>query len=135
MICSADVRDIDALVEIENASFDTDRLSRRSFRYMLTKANAVTLVAEHEGRVCGDVIILFNTCTSLAVSVSIRGAEPGGWTKRPWARLATSQNPAFCRRRMSATWSSSDGEMVRGADASNVISIRCWTPPIPRSDM
>lgn len=76
MIRSADVRDIDALVEIENASFDTDRLSRRSFRYLLTKANAVTLVTEHQGQVCGDVIILFNACTSLARLYSI-AIHPG----------------------------------------------------------
>ncbi|MCO6413938.1 MAG: GNAT family N-acetyltransferase/peptidase C39 family protein [Thiogranum sp.] len=71
MIRSATLRDIEALVEIENLCFDTDRLSRRSFRYILTKANAVTLVAEHEGKVCGNVIVLFNSGTSLARLYSI----------------------------------------------------------------
>jgi len=71
MIRSATVRDIDALVELENACFDSDRLSRRSFRYLLTKANAVTLVAEHQGQVCGDAVILFNSGTSLARLYSI----------------------------------------------------------------
>jgi ribosomal protein S18 acetylase RimI-like enzyme len=71
MIRSATLRDIDALVEIENACFDSDRLSRRSFRYLLTKANAVSLVAEHQGQVCGDAVILFNAGTSLARLYSI----------------------------------------------------------------
>lgn len=71
MIRSADLRDIEALVGIENLCFDTDRLSRRSFRYMLTKGNAVTLVAEHDGRICGDAIVLFNSGTSLARLYSI----------------------------------------------------------------
>lgn len=74
MIRSATLRDIDALVEIENACFDSDRLSRRSFRYLLTKANAVTLVAERDGQACGDAVILFNSGTSLArlYSIAIR---------------------------------------------------------------
>lgn len=71
MIRSATVRDIDALVEIESACFDSDRLSRRSFRHLLTKANAATLVAEHQGQVCGNAVVLFNAGTSLARLYSI----------------------------------------------------------------
>jgi len=37
------------LVGIENRCFDTDRITRRNFRYLLTKANAVTLVYEEAG--------------------------------------------------------------------------------------
>jgi ribosomal protein S18 acetylase RimI-like enzyme len=70
-IRTANLHDIEALIEIENLCFDTDRLSRRSFRYILTKANAVTLVEERQGRVCGDVVILFNSGTSLARLYSI----------------------------------------------------------------
>jgi len=71
MIRSATLNDIDDLVEIENLCFDTDRLSRRSFRYILTKANAATLVDERKGRVCGDAVILFKSGTSLARLYSI----------------------------------------------------------------
>ncbi len=71
MIRSAELRDIEALVEIENLCFDSDRLSRRSFRYILTKGNAVTVVAEHDSRICGDAIVLFNSGTSLARLYSI----------------------------------------------------------------
>lgn len=71
MIRPAELRDIDALVEIEDRVFNTDRLSRRSFRYMLTKANAVTRLDEEAGRVRGYVMVLFHHGTSLARLYSI----------------------------------------------------------------
>ena len=40
MIRPAEEADIPALVRIENRSFRTDRLSPRSFRHMIAKANA-----------------------------------------------------------------------------------------------
>jgi ribosomal-protein-alanine acetyltransferase len=58
--------DLDALVAIENRAFVIDRFSRRSFRYLLTKANAETLVDERDGKVCGYAMLLFNVGTSLA---------------------------------------------------------------------
>ncbi|MFN3919871.1 MAG: hypothetical protein ACK4JF_06230, partial [Methylohalobius sp.] len=47
----ARLEDLDRLVQIENRSFTTDRFSRRTFRYLLTRANAVTLVAEAGGKI------------------------------------------------------------------------------------
>jgi len=67
MIRPATLSDIDALVAIENTSFDSDRLSRRSFRHLLSPAaNAATLVDEADGAVRGYAMVLFNTGTSLA---------------------------------------------------------------------
>lgn len=66
MIRTATLNDLDGLVAIENRSFITDRFSRRIFRYLLTKANAATLVDEAGGVIRGYVIILFNMGTSLA---------------------------------------------------------------------
>jgi ribosomal-protein-alanine acetyltransferase len=66
MIRPARLQDLDALVAIENRSFDVDRFSRRSFRYLLTKANAETFVFEEQGRVLAYAMLLFNTGTSLA---------------------------------------------------------------------
>jgi ribosomal-protein-alanine acetyltransferase len=66
MIRPARLQDLDALVAIENRSFDVDRFSRRSFRYLLTKANAETFVWEEQGRVLAYAMLLFNTGTSLA---------------------------------------------------------------------
>ena len=46
MLRHATLDDIDALLKIENLCFATDRLSRRSFRHLLTRGNAATLVDE-----------------------------------------------------------------------------------------
>lgn len=66
MIRPARLDDLDALVRIENTTFETDRISRRNFRYLLTKANAVTVVEEDGGTVRGYAMLLFHTGTSLA---------------------------------------------------------------------
>jgi ribosomal protein S18 acetylase RimI-like enzyme len=66
MIRAATLDDLDALVAIEKRCFETDRISRRNFRYLLTKANAVTLLDEDAGVVRGYAMLLFNIGTSLA---------------------------------------------------------------------
>ncbi|MBE0511232.1 MAG: peptidase C39 family protein [Chromatiales bacterium] len=71
MIYPATLEHLDALVALENRSFDTDRLSRRSFRHLLTRGNAVLLVDEEGGRLRGYVAILFNAGISLARLYSI----------------------------------------------------------------
>jgi len=71
MIREAALSDINDLLEIENSAFDADRISRRSFRYLLTKAKAVTLVYESNGGVRGYANLLFHTGTSLARLYSI----------------------------------------------------------------
>ena len=72
MIRNAMADDVSALVEIENRAFTSDRISRRSFRYLMSKANAATLVAvENGGAPCGYAIVLFNRGTSLARLYSI----------------------------------------------------------------
>ncbi|MFN2308383.1 MAG: GNAT family N-acetyltransferase/peptidase C39 family protein [Gammaproteobacteria bacterium] len=71
MIRSASIDDIDALVELENRCFELDRLSRRNFRYMLTKANAATLIEDGDQRLGGYVLVLFQAGTSLARMYSL----------------------------------------------------------------
>ncbi len=67
IIRAATSADIEALVGIEDRSFDpTDRLSRRSFRYLLTKAHGTLLVAEDEGKIFGYAAVLLNAGTALA---------------------------------------------------------------------
>lgn len=66
MIRPATLTDIDALVAIENQCFGTDILSRRSFRYLLTKGHANTLLAEQDGRVCGYAMALYSGGTSMS---------------------------------------------------------------------
>lgn len=58
--------DLNALLDLENRCFVTDRLSRRSFRYLLTRGNAETLVDEAGDVLRGYCIVLFNDGTSLA---------------------------------------------------------------------
>jgi ribosomal protein S18 acetylase RimI-like enzyme len=61
--------DIPALVRLEETCFETDRLSRRSFHHMLTKAKASLFVAEAEGtdgELLGYGIVLFHLGTALA---------------------------------------------------------------------
>jgi ribosomal protein S18 acetylase RimI-like enzyme len=109
-IPSASVRDaatsdLDALVALENAAFDEDRISRRQFRHLLTRANAAILVAESDtGALLGDVVLLFSRGTatarlySIAVDRAARGrgvaralveaGEAEAWRReRAWMRL------------------------------------------------
>jgi ribosomal protein S18 acetylase RimI-like enzyme len=58
--------DIPALLAIEQRCFDADRLSRRSFHWMLTKARGVLTVAEGPEGLRGYVLVLFHAGTSLA---------------------------------------------------------------------
>ena len=106
------VADLDALVALEQACFDSDRLSRRQFRYMLSRARAETLVAEDSGQLLGYVLLLFSKATgvarlySIAVAAAARGqgvaralvgaAEQAAWrAERPFVRLEIRvDNPA-----------------------------------------
>jgi ribosomal-protein-alanine acetyltransferase len=71
MIRKAGRQDLDALVAIENAAFSADRISRRSFRHLLTRAHAETRVYEEQGRLLGYVMVLFHQGTSLARMYSL----------------------------------------------------------------
>ncbi|MFZ5609903.1 MAG: GNAT family N-acetyltransferase/peptidase C39 family protein [Pseudomonadota bacterium] len=80
MIRDATLADLAALTALEAASFATDRLSRRRFRYFLTTANARTLVAlDARGAMQGYVLTLFHKGSalarlySLAVTPAMRG--------------------------------------------------------------
>ena len=59
MLDAANLEDLDQLVDLEQRCFDSDRMSRRSFRRMLTRANAALLVdrdGEHGAvRLAGDL--------------------------------------------------------------------------------
>lgn len=66
MIRTANLGDLEHLIAIEKRAFELDRFSRRTFRYLLSKANAVTLIDEEDGKSAGYAMILFNTGTSLA---------------------------------------------------------------------
>lgn len=66
----AKIRDLDALIELENRVFATDRLSRRSLRRFLASPTAAFIVAEGEG-LAGTAIVLFRTRSAVARLYSI----------------------------------------------------------------
>ena len=66
MIREAELKDLDELTEIERRSFESDQLSRRNLRYLLTRANATTLIEQENGAIRGYALVLYNTGTSLA---------------------------------------------------------------------
>lgn len=68
---AADIRtaradDVDALCAIENAVFPGDRISRRSFRQLIERETAETLVAECDGRLAGYAMVLFRKGSGVA---------------------------------------------------------------------
>ncbi|MNJ08555.1 Acetyltransferase YpeA [compost metagenome] len=67
----ASVADIDALVALEQDCFTLDRLSTRSFNWMVRRANASLIVAEQQGKLAGYALLLFHRGTSLARLYSI----------------------------------------------------------------
>jgi GNAT superfamily N-acetyltransferase len=67
----ATLDDLPAMLAIENRCFVTDRLSRRSFRYLLTRGHAAALAAENTGQIQGYVLLLFSHDTSIARLYSI----------------------------------------------------------------
>lgn len=63
--------DLDALHELEKASFSTDRLSRRRLRHWISASNREFLVATAQGRLLGYGLVLFHGATHLARLYSI----------------------------------------------------------------
>lgn len=78
VIRPARLDDITALLDVEKRCFDSDRLSRRSFNYMLTKGKCALLVAEETtmpGVLIGYTLVLFHAGTSLARLYSLAVTE------------------------------------------------------------
>jgi ribosomal protein S18 acetylase RimI-like enzyme len=59
MIRAATADDLASLLAIEQDSFQADRISRRSFRYLLTTGHSLTLLDMQNGRVRGYITLLF----------------------------------------------------------------------------
>lgn len=69
------LEDLDALHALENASFETDRLSRRRLRHWIQASNREFLVAEKAGQLLGYGLVLFHGATRLARLYSIAIAD------------------------------------------------------------
>lgn len=63
--------DLDALVTLETASFESDRLSRRSFRYHLQHESSLVLVGVAAGEIVAYALVFMRVGTSLARLYSI----------------------------------------------------------------
>lgn len=96
MIRSATVEDLPALLELEADAFVTDRISRRSFRHLLTRANAASLVDADEAGLCGYVTVLFNRRTPLARLYSL-AVQPRCRGRRKADELLEAAERASCR--------------------------------------
>lgn len=72
----ASERDLDALLHIEERAYQTDRLSRRSFRRWVGSDHAALIVAEHAGTVAAYALVLLHRGTRLARLYSI-AVDPG----------------------------------------------------------
>lgn len=59
-IRTATGKDLDAVVELENVGYETDHFGRRQFRYLLTKANAITLVMDGSQGIIGMCMLAFH---------------------------------------------------------------------------
>ena len=75
-IREAGAGDVVRLAEIEQHCFVADRISRRQFRYLTTKANATVLVAELGRQVIGSLVVLYSRGTSLGRLYSIAVDPP-----------------------------------------------------------
>lgn len=97
MLRHATLDDIDALLKIENLCFATDRLSRRSFRHLLTRGNAVILVDDEQGCIRGYVLLLFSSGTSMARLYSI-ATHPDHTQQNVGSRLLETAETAALER-------------------------------------
>lgn len=86
--------DIAPLVELENASFNGDRLTPRHFRHLLTKGSTACVVAEDGGRLAGYALVLFKAGTKFARLYSF--AVDGRWRRQGIGRrlLAAAERAA-----------------------------------------
>lgn len=67
--------DLDALHDLEKASFDSDRLSRRRLRHWIQAPNREFMVAVEQDRLLGYGLVLFHGATNLARLYSIAIAQ------------------------------------------------------------
>jgi ribosomal protein S18 acetylase RimI-like enzyme len=97
---TADIRlarpdDIDALCAIENAAFETDRISRRSFRQLIERETAETLVAPIDERLGGYAMVLFRKGSGVARLYSIATAPDRAGRGLGRALLKAAEEAAF----------------------------------------
>jgi ribosomal protein S18 acetylase RimI-like enzyme len=71
LIRNAQLTDLEALVALEKSCFETDRLSRRSFKHWISTEHRALLVAETGNTIAGYILIIYHPGTRLARIYSI----------------------------------------------------------------
>jgi ribosomal-protein-alanine N-acetyltransferase len=84
--------DVDALAALENAVFEADRISRKSFQKLITSPSASVLTAAEQGAVVGYCAVLFRAGSRKARLYSIAAAPGTGGVGR--ALLAAAEGAA-----------------------------------------
>jgi len=90
--------DLDALWELENRVFATDRMSRRSLRRLLISPRAMAMVAHAEGAIMGVAIMLFRSNSRVARLYSLAVAPKYTGRGVASALLATAEKIARRRK-------------------------------------
>ncbi|MGB3539939.1 MAG: peptidase C39 family protein [Mesorhizobium sp.] len=99
-IRKARVSDVDALAALENAVFASDRISRRSFRLLIERETAQTLVATSESRIAGYAIVLFRKGSGVARLYSLATGPDFSGQGIGRSLLEASEEAAFEHGRM-----------------------------------
>lgn len=86
--------DVDALAALENAIFEADRISRKSFRSMVDSASAIVLVAAAQDAIAGYCALLFRAGSRKARLYSLAAARGSGIGR---ALLAAAEEMAAAR--------------------------------------
>ena len=84
VIRPAGLSDLGAIAGLENASFTSDRLTRRSIRALIVSPSAQLLVAERASAVVGYALVLVRRGSRLArlYSIAVAAGEAGRGTGR-----------------------------------------------------
>lgn len=93
------ISDLAVLVTLENAVFDVDILSRRSFRRFLTGRGADLIVTEEGGELIGYALVLYPPRSRLARLYSIAVALHARSLGLGTGLLAAAESAALRRRR------------------------------------
>ncbi len=95
--------DLEVLVALEERCFAGDRLSRRSFRHLLARGHAITLLGECEGQVLGYVVVTLREGSqqariySIAVDPAAQGRGLGRLLLTAAERAAQDVGRTSCR--------------------------------------
>ena len=97
-ICRGKPADLEALWELENRVFATDRMSRRSLQRLLASPSAVILVAKAGVAIAGVAIVLFRASSRIARLYSLAVAPKHTGRGIASALLAAAEKTAMSRK-------------------------------------